>query len=102
MGQQRIAAVQHMGDGVFLVLPQGDCRIHAATHNMAAVVLSWPGGIEKDIVAFLQGLSALGILPDPVLECILDGLLLLLGQHGLLLVQYPGFILQDVIDAHIP
>ena len=33
MGQQRVAAVQHMGDGVFLVFPQGDGRVHAAENG---------------------------------------------------------------------
>ena len=50
MGQERVPAIQHMGNGVQLVLPQGDLRVHAAEGDVAAVVLPGPGGIELFVV----------------------------------------------------
>ena len=84
MGQQRIAAVQHMGDGVFLMLPQGDGRVHAAKDDMAAVILAGAGAVHFFIVLADQCLPPLRVLPNPVLKCLPDGLLLLRGQSGFL------------------
>ena len=50
MGQERVAAIQHMGDGIQLVLPEGNLRVHAAEGDVAAVVLAGPSGIEPLIV----------------------------------------------------
>ena len=50
-------------------------------------------------------MAAVRITPHPISESILDGLLLLLGKGGLLLVQYtlfPAFLIQhNVIDAGV-
>ena len=43
VGQQRVTAVQHMGDGVFLVFPQGDGRVYTAKDDMAAVIFAGGG-----------------------------------------------------------
>ena len=82
MGQQCISAVQHMGNGVFLMLPQGDGWVHAAKDDMAAVILAWSGTVHFFIVLAHQCLPPLRVLPNPVLKCLPDGLLLLRGQGG--------------------
>lgn len=38
MRQQRVPAVKHMGDGIPLMLPQGNFRVHACKDNVAAVI----------------------------------------------------------------
>ena len=82
MGQQSIAAVQHMGDGIFLMLPQGDGRVHAAKDDMAAVILAGPGTVHFLVVLAHQCLPPLRVFPNPVLKRLPDGLLLLRGQGG--------------------
>ena len=106
VGKQGVAAVQNVSNGVPLMLPQGDLRVHAHEVNVAAVVFPGTGRIEQLVVLPHQYLSPLGVLPDPVCKGILDGLLLLAGQHGLLFVQHPlGFaaiIFHRVVDPRIP
>ena len=106
MGQQRVAAVQHMGDGVFLVFPQGDGRVHAAKNNVAAIIFAGAGGVHFLIVLAHQRLPTFRVAPNPVAESIPDGLLLLGGQGGFLGVQHPAFlavcVLHGVVDTHIP
>lgn len=46
MGKECIAAVKNVGDGVLLMLPEGYFRTHTAEGDMAAVILSGPGGVE--------------------------------------------------------
>ena len=106
VGQQGVAAVEYMGNGVPLMLPQGNLRVHPHKMDVAAVVFPGPGGVEQLVVLFNQGFTPLGVLPDPVCKGILDGLLLLACQHGLLFVQHPlglaAVILHRVVDPHIP
>ncbi len=105
MGQQRVSAVQHMGDGVELMLPQGDLRVDAAEHDMPSIILAGPDGVEQLIVLLLQGLPPLGVFPYPVPKSVLDGLLFLLGQGGGVMVQNAAFlavrVLDGIIDSHI-
>ena len=106
MGQQRVAAVQHMGNGVFLVFPQGDGRVHAAENDVAAVIFAGAGGVHFLVILAHQRLSPLRVAPNPVLERLPDGLLLLGGQGGLLGVQHPALlavrIFNSIVDTHIP
>ena len=106
VGQQRVSAVQHMGDGIFLMLPQGDGRVHAAENNVAAVILAGAGGVHFLVVLAHQRLPPLRVPPNPVLERLPDGLLLLGGQGGLLGVQHPALlavrIFNSIVDTHIP
>ena len=94
-----------MSDGVALVLPEGDFRVHANKVNVGTVILTGSGAVEQLIVLFYQRNAPLRVLPDPVGESILDDLLFLLRQHGLPLVQHTlGLalgILDGVIDADI-
>ena len=106
MGQQRVAAVQHMGNGVFLVFPQGDGRVHAAENDVAAVIFAGAGGVHFLVILAHQRLPPLRVPPNPVLERLPDGLLLLGGQGGLLGVQHPALlavrIFNSIVDTHIP
>ena len=106
MGQQRIAAVQNMGDGVPLMRPQPDFRIHAGEGDMLAAIRPGTGGVEQHVIPFRQFAPPLRVPPDPVPESFLNGLLLLLGQRGFVLVQnalfFPFGILHRVIHAHVP
>ena len=94
-----------MGDGVALVFPEGDLRVHAHKFDVGAIVLTGSGGVEQLVVLLHQRNAPLGVLPDPVGESILDDLLFLLRQHGLPLVQHTlGLalgILDGVVDADI-
>ena len=85
--QQRISTVEHMGDGPTLMLAERDFRIHAPKYNVTAVVFPGPGAVEQLVIPGHQSLPPLGLLPDPGGKCILDGLLLLLGQRGFLFVE---------------
>ena len=89
MGQQCITAVQHMSDGILLVFPQPDFRIHAAKADMGTIVLTGTSTVEQFIILFHKFRTAIRIFPHPILERILNGLLFLLGKGGLLFVQNP-------------
>ena len=94
-----------MGNGAFLVFPQGNGRVHAAKSDMAAIILTGTGGVHFFVVLAHQSLAALRIFPDPVLEGFPDSLLLLGSQSGLLGVQHAALfsvcILNGVINSHI-
>ena len=103
--KQRITAIKHMSDGVALVFPEGDFRVHADKMDVASVILTGAGRVEQFVVLLHQCNAPLGVLPDPVRKSVLDDLLFLLCQHGFPLVQHPfGLalgILDRVIDADI-
>ena len=67
-----------MGDGVALVFPEGDLRVHAHEFDVASVILTGAGGVKQLVVLLYQRNAPLGILPDPVGESVLDDLLFLL------------------------
>ena len=104
--QQRIAAVQHMSDSIFLVFPQGDGRVHAAESNVSAVVFTGTGGVHFLIVLADQSLAAIRVFPNPILKSVPDGLLLLGGQGSLFGIQHPALfavcIFYGVVDAYVP
>ena len=106
VGKQCITAIENMGDGVSLMLPEGDFRVHARKDDVTAVIFPWAGAVHFLIVLPNQCLTALGVCPNPVPERIPDQLLLLCRQRGFLGVQYPLFvsvrILNGVVHLHIP
>ena len=75
-----VAAVEYAGDRVALVLAQGNFRVHTGERQVRAVVLSRFGAVEKLIVFGHQRLTAVSVFPQPVLEGVLNDLLLLLGE----------------------
>ena len=104
--QQRVAAVQNVGNGVFLVGAQCDFGRHTVEQDMAAVVFAGAQGVEPFVVFLYQHLAAGRIFPDPVLESVLDLLLFHLGFLRGSGVQNADFvalhILLGVKNAHIP
>ena len=103
--QQGIAAVQYMGNGVFLMLPQGDFGVHAGEYDMASVILAGAGAVHFLVVLAHQRFTALRVFPNPILERILDKLLLLRRKGGFLGIEYAPFpsvcILYGVIDTDV-
>ena len=73
---------------------------------MAPIVLAGPQAIELHIIERCQPLSPCRVFPYPVLERLLDKLLLALGDGGLLLVQnglfLPVLVLNIVKNPNIP
>ena len=73
---------------------------------MGTVILPGPGAVKALVVFPHQILPAFRVFPDPFPESVLDGLLLLLGQGGFLLVQnadfFPVRVVAFIVDAHIP
>ena len=106
VGQQRIAAVQHMSNGILLMFPQPDLRIHTAKADMRTIVLTRTGTVEQLVILFHQFRTAIRVFPHPILERILNGLLFLLGEGGLLFIQNSLLltvcILQGIVDTNIP
>ena len=106
VGKQCITAIENMGNGVSLMLPEGDFRVHARKDDVTAVIFPWAGAVHFLIVLPNQCLTALGFCPNPVPERIPDQLLLLSRQRGFLGVQHPLFvsvrILNGVVHLHIP
>ena len=78
--EQGIAAIEDASNGVALVLAQGNFRVHTGERQVRAVVLSRFGAVEKLIVFGHQRLTAVSVFPQPVLEGVLNDLLLLLGE----------------------
>ena len=106
VGQQRIAAVQHMSNGILLMFPQPDFRIHAAKADMRTIVLTGTSAVEQLVILFHKFRAAIRVFPHPVLERILNGLLFLLGEGGLLFIQNPFLlavcILHGIVNTNIP
>ena len=106
VGQQRIASVQHMSNGILLMFPQPDFRIHAAKADMGTIVLTGTGTVEQFVILFHKFRTAIRVFPHPVLERILNGLLFLLGEGGLLFIQNPLLlavcILHGIVDTDVP
>ena len=86
VSQQRIAAVEDMGNGIDLVFPQGDFRVHAGETDVAAVILTGTDGVKGFVVNMAQFVSAVNVFPDPLGEFLLDQLLPVLGDGGFLFV----------------
>ena len=99
MGQQGISAVQDAGDGVDLMGSELDSRVDTHKVQMAPVVLPGADAVELLIVELTQPLPALRVFPNPILERLLDKLLLTLGNGGLFLVQNRRPIAMLVLDV---
>lgn len=61
VGKQCISAVHNMGDGVDLVLSEGDFRVHAGEADVLTVILPGTDGIEGFVVNTAQPLPAIGV-----------------------------------------
>ena len=92
MGKQCISAIHDVGDGVNLMLSEGDFRVHAGKTDMLTVIFPGADGIEGFVVDAAQPLPAVNILPNPFRELRLDQLLPILGNGCFLLVQHSDFV----------
>ena len=103
--EQGISTVKHMGDGISLMFTEGNVRVHTAEADMAAIILTGSGGVEKLIVLRNQCFTTAGVFPYPILKRILDCLLFLLCQSGFLFIQDTLLlaicIFDGVIDTNV-
>ena len=88
MGQQRVAAIEDVGDGVHLMLPQGDLRIHAAEIDMAAIIFTGSVAVEQNVVRLADLLPPLRVFPYPLRKRLLQQLLLALCDGCFLFVEH--------------
>ena len=106
MGQQAVPSVEHPGHRIALVGTQGNFRVHTGKTDMLPVIAAGPDGVKKFIVFLAQVGSAGRVFPDPILECLPDLLLLLLGQHGFFGVKYAGGaairLMDGIINPGVP
>ena len=106
VGKQGVSTIHNMGNGVDLMRPQGNFRIHSAEPDMASVILTGPNGIKGFIVDKTQLLPTVDIFPNPLGKLLLDQLLPVLGNGGFLLVEnrlfIAVFVLYIVEHPHIP
>ena len=86
--KQGVAAIEDVGDGVHLMLPQGDLRIHAGKVDVAAIIFTGPVAVEQNIVRLADLLPPLRVFPDPLGKRLLQQLLLALCDGGLLLIEH--------------
>ena len=106
MGKEGVSPVDGTGNGVALVGPQGDLRVHPGKHQVAAVILPGPDGVELLVVQGTQTLPAGGVCPHPLLKLLLDLVLLVLGDGGFLFVEHPLLfailVLDGIENPHVP
>ena len=86
--KQRVAAIEDVGDGVHLMLPQGDLRIHAGKGDVAAVVFPWAVAVEQDVVRLADLLPPFRVFPYPLRKRLLQQLLLTLCNGCFLFVEH--------------
>ena len=92
MCQQYVVAVQHMGNGVTLVWPQRNFRVHAGEAQIAAVILPRADAVEFAVVQAYQRLPPLRLLENPFRKLVLDQTLLGVGSLGGGVVQHAFFV----------
>ena len=88
MSQQGVAAIEDVGDGVHLMLPQGDLRIHAAEIDVAAVVFTGSVAVEQNVVRLADLLPPFRVFPYPLRKRLLQQLLLTLCNGCFLFVEH--------------
>ena len=105
MRQQGIPAIDDMRYRVSLVFTQINFGGHPIEGDMTAVIFTRTYGVKEFIVRMHQILTAVRIFPDPVTESFLNGLLFLLGERSLFLIQYTFFfsfsVLNRIVDTDI-
>ena len=89
MGQEGVATVNDMGNGVDLMGQELDLRVNAGKNEVATVIFAGPGAVHFLVVLPHQGLTALRVLPNPIPKGVPQSLLLLRGKGRFSPVQYP-------------
>jgi len=106
VGQQGIPAVQDVCDGVHLVGPQGNLRVHPLEPDMPPVILAGADAVEGFIVNAAQQLPAVNIFPYPLGKLLLNQFLPVLGNRGFFFVEDGLFLAVLVLNIieypHIP
>ena len=92
MCQQYVVAVQHMGNGVALVGPQRNFRVHAGKAQIAAVVFPRADAVEFAVVQAYQRLPTLWLLENPFFKFVFYQALLCVGSLGGGVVQHAFFV----------
>ena len=92
MCQQYVVAVQHMGNGIALVGPQRNFRVHAGKAQIAAVVFPWADAVEFAVVQAYQRLPTLRFLENPFFKFVFYQALLCVGSLGGGVVQHAFFV----------
>lgn len=90
--QQYVVAVQHVGNGVALVWPQRNFRIHAGKAQIAAVILPRADAVEFAVVQAYQCLPTLRLLENPFFKLVFYQALLCVGGLGGGVVQHAFFV----------
>ena len=90
--QQYVVAVQRMGNGVALVWPQRNFRVHAGKTQVAAVIFPRADAVEFAVVQAYQRLPPLRLLENPFLKLVFYQTLLGVGSLGSGVVQHAFFI----------
>ena len=87
-----------MRDGIDLMGPQGDFRVHSLKVNMPPVILTGADAVEGFVVDVAQALSAVNVPPYPLREFLLDEFLPILSNGGFFLVEDSFFIAVFILD----
>ena len=98
MCSQTVTAIKNVGNHIFLVWPQRDLGIHAGESQVASIVFSGTDAVKPLVVARYQHFTPLWIAEYPVTECVLDGILFLLGKNRLLLIHHSLFVAVQIVD----
>ena len=84
--------IQDMGDGVSLMGPKLNFRVHAHKMDVAAIVFAGADGVVQLVVFFDQRFPAQSVLENPVFESVLNGTLFGLCRLGFGKIGYTLFI----------
>lgn len=95
---EHISAIQNVRDGIDLMGPQGDFRIHSLKVNMPSVILTGTDAVEGFIVDAAQPFSAVNVPPYPFRKFLLDEFLPVLGNSSFLLVEDSFFIAVFILN----
>ena len=90
--QQYVVAVQHVGNGVALMGPKRNFRVHAGKAQIAAVILPWADAVEFAVVQAYQRLPPLRLLENPFFKLVFYQALLCVGSLGGGVVQHAFFV----------
>ena len=90
--QKYVVAVQHVGNGVALMGPQCDFRVHAGKAQIAAVVFPRADAVEFAVVQAYQRLPTLRLFENPFFKFVFYQALLGVGSLGGGVVQHAFFV----------
>ena len=87
VSEKCIAAVKNVGNGIFLMFPKFNFRVHSIKGNVASVILTRSDTVKLLIVNPAQSFSAGRIRPYPLLKCSLNKFLLGLSDGSFLFIE---------------